>query len=120
MYVTPPTDASGAGHAEPTVGAGVARTAVRGCSTSTNREFLHVNPLFARPSEEYFLFLRLGFEGYRIVQQASQDVAMYLSKGIAEYGAFTLMSDGSDIPVFAWAAEVRTGSPLTSRTEFGH
>jgi len=61
---------------------------------------------FSRPGAQvllqYYLFLRLGFEGYRLVQQASQDVARYLSKGIAENGAFTLVSDGSDIPVFAW------------------
>ena len=62
---------------------------------------------FSRPGAQvllqYFLFLRLGFEGYRIVQQTSQDVAKYLSNGIAEHGAFTLVSDGSDIPVFAWS-----------------
>ena len=62
---------------------------------------------FSRPGAQvllqYFLFLRLGFEGYRIVQQTSQDVAKYLSNGIAEHGAFTLISDGSDIPVFAWS-----------------
>ena len=62
---------------------------------------------FSRPGAQvllqYFLFLRLGFEGYRIVQQTSQDVAKYLSNGIAEHPAFTLISDGSDIPVFAWS-----------------
>ena len=62
---------------------------------------------FSRPGAQvllqYFLFLRLGFEGYRIVQQTSQDVAKFLSKGIAEHPAFTLISDGSDIPVFAWS-----------------
>jgi glutamate decarboxylase len=46
--------------------------------------------------------LRLGFEGYRAVQQASQDVAKYLSAGIAKLDAFELWNDGSDIPVFAW------------------
>jgi len=62
---------------------------------------------FSRPGAQvllqYFLFLRLGFEGYRLVQQTSQNVALYLSNGIAEHGAFTLVSDGSDIPVFAWS-----------------
>lgn len=61
---------------------------------------------FSRPGAQvllqYYLFLRLGFEGYRLVQQASQDVATYLARGIADNGAFTLVSDGSDIPVFAW------------------
>jgi glutamate decarboxylase len=48
------------------------------------------------------LFLRLGFEGYRAVQQASQDVAKFLAAGIAKLDAFELWNDGSDIPVFAW------------------
>ncbi|MCR2764826.1 glutamate decarboxylase [Microbacterium sp. zg.B48] len=61
---------------------------------------------FSRPGAQvllqYYMFLRLGFEGYRAVQQASQDVAKYLAKGIAKIGAFELWNDGSDIPVFAW------------------
>ena len=61
---------------------------------------------FSRPGAQvllqYYLFLRLGFEGYRAVQQASQDVAKFLSAGIAELDAFELWNDGSDIPVFAW------------------
>ncbi|KFF59575.1 glutamate decarboxylase [Cryobacterium sp. MLB-32] len=61
---------------------------------------------FSRPGAQvllqYYLFLRLGFEGYRLVQQTSQDVARYLSAGIEKIGAFTLWSDGSDLPVFAW------------------
>jgi len=62
---------------------------------------------FSRPGAQvvlqYYLFLRLGFEGYRAVQQASQDVAKYLSAGIAKLDAFELWNDGSDIPVFAWS-----------------
>ncbi|MGS0562450.1 glutamate decarboxylase [Microbacterium aurugineum] len=61
---------------------------------------------FSRPGAQvllqYYLFLRLGFEGYRAVQQESQDVAKYLSAGIAGLDAFELWNDGSDIPVFAW------------------
>lgn len=61
---------------------------------------------FSRPGAQvvlqYYLFLRLGFEGYRAVQQASQDVAKFLSAGIARLDAFELWNDGSDIPVFAW------------------
>ncbi len=61
---------------------------------------------FSRPGAQvllqYFLFLRLGVAGYTAVQQASQDVALYLSKAISEIDAFELVSDGSDIPVFAW------------------
>ena len=61
---------------------------------------------FSRPGAQvvlqFYLFLRLGFEGYRKVQQASQDVALFLSHGISEIGPFELWNDGSDIPVFAW------------------
>jgi glutamate decarboxylase len=61
---------------------------------------------FSRPGAQvvlqFYLFLRLGREGYAKVQQACQDVALYLSAGIAELGAFELWNDGSDIPVFAW------------------
>ncbi len=51
---------------------------------------------------QYYNFLRLGFEGYRRVQQASQDVAIYLAKEIEKMGIFELLSNGSDIPVFCW------------------
>ncbi|HEX6524234.1 MAG TPA: glutamate decarboxylase [Streptosporangiaceae bacterium] len=61
---------------------------------------------FSRPgahvAAQYYNFLRLGFEGYRKVQQACQDVAMYLSGEIAKIGAFELLTDGSELPVFAY------------------
>jgi glutamate decarboxylase len=62
---------------------------------------------FSRPGAQvllqYFLFLRLGFDGYYRVQKACQDVALYLSGEIAKIPAFELWNDGSDIPVFAWS-----------------
>ena len=61
---------------------------------------------FSRPGAQvllqYYLFLRLGRQGYEAVQRGSQEVAQYLAKGIAEIGPFELWNDGSDIPVFAW------------------
>jgi len=61
---------------------------------------------FSRPgghiAAQYYNFLRLGFDGYRRVQQACQDVATYLSGSIAEMGPFELLSDGTDLPVFAF------------------
>jgi glutamate decarboxylase len=51
---------------------------------------------------QYYNFLRLGFEGYRKVQQACQDVAMHLAREIAGMGPFELLSDGSDLPVLAF------------------
>ncbi len=62
---------------------------------------------FSRPGAQvllqYYQFLRLGWAGYRRVQQAAQDVALYLSGEIAKMPAFDLWNDGSDIPVFAWS-----------------
>jgi glutamate decarboxylase len=61
---------------------------------------------FSRPggnvAAQYYNFLRLGAEGYTKVQQACQDVAMYLSGQIAGLGPFELLTDGSELPVFAF------------------
>lgn len=61
---------------------------------------------FSRPGAQvllqYYRFLRLGRAGYTAIQQSSQDVARYLSHAIGEIDAFELLTDGSDIPVFAW------------------
>ena len=61
---------------------------------------------FSRPGGQvllqYYLFLRLGYEGYYNVQKGSQDVALFLSSEVAKMGPFELFTDGSDIPVFAW------------------
>jgi glutamate decarboxylase len=61
---------------------------------------------FSRPggqvAAQYYNFLRLGFEGYRNVQQTCQDVARHLSGQIAAMGPFELLTDGSELPVFAF------------------
>ncbi|GAA2992527.1 glutamate decarboxylase [Microbacterium terrae] len=61
---------------------------------------------FSRPGAQvllqYYLFLRLGWDGYYKVQKASQDVAVYLAGEIGKMSAFDLWNDGTDIPVFAW------------------
>jgi glutamate decarboxylase len=51
---------------------------------------------------QYYNFIRLGFEGYRRVQQECRDVATYTSSAIAELGHFELITDGSELPVFAF------------------
>jgi glutamate decarboxylase len=62
---------------------------------------------FSRPGSEvvaqYFMFASLGREGYRKVIKGAQDVAMYLASRIAEIGPYRLITDGSDLPVFAFA-----------------
>ena len=61
---------------------------------------------FSRPgaqvAAQYYNFLRLGFDGYRAVHQTCQDIAMHLSSQIAKLGPFELLTDGSDLPVFAF------------------
>jgi glutamate decarboxylase len=61
---------------------------------------------FSRPgaqvAAQYYNFLRLGHSGYQHVQQTCQDIAMHMSAEIAKLGPFELLSDGSDLPVFAF------------------
>jgi glutamate decarboxylase len=55
---------------------------------------------FSRPgaqvAAQYYNFMRLGFSGYKNVQQTSRDIALHLSAEIDK------LSDGSDLPVFAF------------------
>ena len=61
---------------------------------------------FSRPGNQivaqYYNFIRLGFEGYRRVQQAARDCAMYTAEKIEAMGPFELITDGSELPVFAF------------------
>ena len=61
---------------------------------------------FSRPGNQivaqYYNFIRLGFDGYRRVQQASRDVAMHLAEKVAAMGPFELITDGSELPVFVF------------------
>ena len=60
---------------------------------------------FSRPGAQvvaqYYNFLRLGFDGYRDVQQACRDTAMWLAAEFARLGPLELLTDGSELPVFA-------------------
>ncbi len=59
---------------------------------------------FSRPGSQvigqYYNFLRLGFLGYKAIQQQCRNVALYLSGKIGAMGPFELQSDGSQLPVF--------------------
>jgi glutamate decarboxylase len=61
---------------------------------------------FSRPgaqvAAQYYNFVRLGHEGYRHVQQTCQDIAVHLSSQIAKIGPFELLTEGKDLPVFAF------------------
>jgi glutamate decarboxylase len=61
---------------------------------------------FSRPGSEviaqYFMFVALGHAGYRSVQRGSSAVAQHIARGIEEIGPYRLLTDGSDLPVFAF------------------
>jgi glutamate decarboxylase len=62
---------------------------------------------FSRPGSEviaqYFIFLSLGREGFEIVQRSSHDVANRMAHEIGSMGPYWLLTDGSELPVFAFA-----------------
>jgi glutamate decarboxylase len=61
---------------------------------------------FSRPGSEvvaqYFMFTTLGRDGYARVMQGAQNVATHLSGEIARIGPYRLISEGRDLPVFAF------------------
>ena len=61
---------------------------------------------FSRPGSQviaqYYNFLRLGHEGFRAVQRAIRDVAMYLAEQIEALGCFRLLTRGDQLPAFAF------------------
>ncbi|NGX48842.1 MAG: Glutamate decarboxylase [Candidatus Anoxychlamydiales bacterium] len=71
---------------------------------------------FSRPGSQicaqYYNFLRLGFEGYKEIQQACRDTALYLSSTIEKMGPFKLITKGDDLPVFAWTLKEKTNFTL--------
>ncbi len=62
---------------------------------------------FSRPGNQivgqYYNFLRLGRSGYTRIMEALRENATWLAKQIAAMGPFELLSDGSELPVFAFA-----------------
>jgi glutamate decarboxylase len=61
---------------------------------------------FSRPgaqvAAQYYSFLRLGHAGYRAIHQACRDTARFVADQVAGLGPFELVSDGSQLPVFAF------------------
>jgi len=62
---------------------------------------------FSRPGgqviAQYYLFLRLGREGYRKIQQTCYDTAKYFADGLRKLGIFDIIADGTDsIPGVVW------------------
>lgn len=61
---------------------------------------------FSRPGAQviaqYYEFIRLGREGYRAVQQSCRDAATWLASRLGTLPQFRLITDGSELPVFAF------------------
>jgi glutamate decarboxylase len=64
---------------------------------------------FSRPAgqiiSQYYLFLRLGREGYRRIVQSGYDTAQYVGREICKLGPFELAFDGDSkkgIPAISW------------------
>ena len=64
---------------------------------------------FSRPGgqviAQYYNFLRLGRDGFRRVQHTCRSVATSLAAKIAALGPFRLLTDGSQLPVFAFVVD---------------
>src|SRR6201996_7468721 len=62
---------------------------------------------FSRPGSEvitqYYMFMSLGRVGYTAMMETLQHVAMYIADGVSKMGPYRLISNGSDLPVFAFA-----------------
>ena len=70
---------------------------------------------FSRPAgqiiSQYYLFLRLGRDGFRRIQQNGYDTAQYIGREICKLGPFELFFDGSSlkgIPAISWV--IREGA----------
>jgi glutamate decarboxylase len=61
---------------------------------------------FSRPGSEviaqYLMLTGLGRDGYTHVMRGAQDVAVQISSAVAEMGPYELLSEGRELPVFAF------------------
>jgi glutamate decarboxylase len=61
---------------------------------------------FSRPGAQivaqYYMFLRLGKEGYRVVHSVCRDVAWDLAVALGAMGPFELITNGTELPVVAF------------------
>ncbi|MFI3262169.1 MAG: glutamate decarboxylase [Rikenellaceae bacterium] len=61
---------------------------------------------FSRPGNQvlaqYYQLVRLGFDGYRKIQQSALNVCLYLRGKLAEFGIFEFLSEDTPNPLFVW------------------
>jgi glutamate decarboxylase len=62
---------------------------------------------FSRPGAQvvlqYYRFLRLGKEGFRLTQQTCQDVAVHIAQTLEAMPEFDVITGGTDLPVVTFA-----------------
>ena len=62
---------------------------------------------FSRPGSEviaqYYMFTVLGRKGYMEAMQGAQDIAVHISSAVSDMGPYWLLSEGKELPVFAFA-----------------
>ncbi|MCD9476218.1 glutamate decarboxylase [Photobacterium phosphoreum] len=75
---------------------------------------------FSRPAgqiiSQYYNFLRLGFEGYQRIHNASYDVCEYLVKELNKFNLFEFLFDGNrekGIPAISWRLKTDANVPFT-------
>ncbi|MBC2369298.1 glutamate decarboxylase [Listeria booriae] len=68
---------------------------------------------FSRPASlivaQYYLFLRLGFEGFRQVHARTQKAAKYITKEIEKLDLFEVINGADQLPVIAWTLKEDPG-----------
>jgi glutamate decarboxylase len=61
---------------------------------------------FSRPGSQiaaqYYTLIRLGREGFTAVHARSREIAQHLSRSIGELGPFECLTDGGELPAFAF------------------
>jgi glutamate decarboxylase len=75
---------------------------------------------FSRPAGQiicqYFLFLRLGKDGYRKIHQACYDTAKWIAQEVLQSGPFEMICDGDPqkgIPAVTWRFQAGATAPYT-------
>jgi glutamate decarboxylase len=67
---------------------------------------------FSRPGSEviaqYFMLTSLGHDGYTAMMTNLREIATHISSGVSKIGPYRLISDGSELPVFAFALSPET------------
>ena len=70
---------------------------------------------FSKPGNQviaqYYNFLRLGFDGYKKIHKASQQIAVHLAEQIGKLGEFEIISKGNHLPVITWT--IKENMPFT-------